>query len=72
MAIVGTTIYGICGNVIFKLTGSGTSYTETTLYKFRPDYYPNGDLAIGSSGGVYGTTVSSNYGGGEVYELTPS
>ncbi|MDQ2865224.1 MAG: hypothetical protein M3R51_03270 [Candidatus Eremiobacteraeota bacterium] len=74
VTIIGTTIYGVCGAVVFKLTGLGTSYTETTLYTFpeSPAYYPNGDLAIDSRGDVYGTTFSGPLITGEVYKLTPS
>jgi uncharacterized repeat protein (TIGR03803 family) len=45
---------------VFKLSPSGTGYTETVLYSFTgsPDgAYPNGGLLADGAGNLYGTTV---------------
>ncbi len=62
--------------VVFKLAPDGT---ETTLYSFcsqancADGQYPAASLIVDSSGNLYGTTESGGgYGGGTVFELTPS
>jgi len=62
---------------VFKLTPSGSTYTETVLHEFAggtgDGELPYGNLVLGKKGVLYGTT----YGGGEhgagcVFALTPS
>jgi uncharacterized repeat protein (TIGR03803 family) len=69
-----------CGTV-FKLTPSGSGYTESVLYSFCPGsycgtdgYYPYGGLTEDKYGDFYGTTEwgGAGLGYGTVYELTPS
>jgi uncharacterized repeat protein (TIGR03803 family) len=81
--LYGTTAYGSgpscikgCG-VVFKLTGnSGGTWTETVLYSFTgatDGAYPNGGLAFGASGNLYGTAFSGGANnGGAVFELAPN
>jgi len=61
---------------VFKLSPSGSSWTETTLYQFHDSGdggYPGGGLIFDSAGNLYGTTVSGGSGGGgTVFELLPS
>ena len=80
----GTTVFGGfihgcqglgCGTV-FKITPSGAL---TSLYSFCRQSpcvdgeYPSSGLTIGADGNLYGTTVEGgDYGGGEVYKITPS
>jgi uncharacterized repeat protein (TIGR03803 family) len=80
-ALYGTTEYGGDPNILFgagtafKLTRSGSGYTETTLHIFGTNddnaNRPNGLLADGT-GTLYGTT---SYGGagnaGIIFKLTP-
>jgi uncharacterized repeat protein (TIGR03803 family) len=64
---------------VFKLTPSGSTYTETVLHKFglggRDGEYPMSGLVLGKKGVLYGTTY---WGGnpacscGTVFKLTPS
>jgi uncharacterized repeat protein (TIGR03803 family) len=88
-ALYGTTSGGssaacACGTV-FKLTPSGSGYTESTIYTFQgfPDAaYPVGTPLLDASGSIYGTTqqggsassclYSGVMGCGAVYKLTPS
>jgi uncharacterized repeat protein (TIGR03803 family) len=72
-----------CG-VVFKLQPPATvckavlcPWMETVLFVFRYDlgtggnpYY--GDLVFNDSGDTFGTTNYSTYGGGQVFQLTPS
>jgi uncharacterized repeat protein (TIGR03803 family) len=85
-ALYGTTEYGGASEngVVFKLTPSGSSYTEKVLYSFKGRNVGDGQNPmaglIGGSGGVlYGTTqfggtshACGNYGCGTVFMLTPS
>lgn len=76
--------YTGCGTV-FKLTPSGSGWTETVLYSFTgtngDGAYPTGNLILDSEGNLYGTTQYggiSNYclGGldqcGIAYKLSPN
>jgi len=69
-----------CG-VVFELTNSGGTWTETVIHTFNPGtdgINPIGNLILDSAGNLYGTT---EYGGttctgffcgvGSVYELSP-
>lgn len=64
-----------CGT-IFKLSPSGSGWTETTLYSFHDGSdgsAPSGTLVFDPAGNLYGATAGSDgAGGGTVYELTPS
>ncbi len=66
--------YG-CGT-IYKLSRSGDSWSETTLYKFTDGAdgsEPSGGLIADSAGNLYGATFGSNGSpGGTVYELVRS
>lgn len=66
--------YG-CG-VVFKLSPSGSGWTESVLYTFTGGAdggSPVGGLIFGPSGNLYGaTTFGGNGGGGTVFQLTPS
>jgi uncharacterized repeat protein (TIGR03803 family) len=66
---------GRCG-VVYKLTPSGGSWTESVVYSFPGDldgYFPVGSVTFDKHGNILGTT---NEGGahfyGTVYLLTPS
>jgi uncharacterized repeat protein (TIGR03803 family) len=83
-ALYGTTFFGGVGHparafnrgAVYKLTPSGSGYTESVLYSFQdpPDgRYPIGTLIADKTGALYGAT---GYGGvrnnGIVFKLTPS
>jgi uncharacterized repeat protein (TIGR03803 family) len=60
----------------YKLTHSGTSWTETVLYNFTLDFgsppQPDG-VVLDSAGNLYGTTISDGeFSLGTVYKLTPT
>jgi uncharacterized repeat protein (TIGR03803 family) len=60
-----------CG-VVFKLSLSGGTWSETILYRFSgPDgARPTGQLIFDDTGNLYGTTVYGGaYGAGNVFEL---
>jgi len=76
--LYGVTAQGGAHNngTVFKLSYSGTSWTETVLHSFGGSgdgYSPNSGLVMDSSGNLYGTTF---YGGahsaGTAYEITSS
>ena len=61
--------------VVFKLTPSGSGWTESVLYTFAgsPDgNVPLSALTFDTSGNLYGTTNGGGSGSGTVYQLTPS
>jgi len=68
---------GAAGNgVVYKLTASGSGWTESVLYDF-PNYSdgsnPEGGLIFDRFGNLYGTTERDGEdSGGTVYELTPA
>jgi uncharacterized repeat protein (TIGR03803 family) len=77
--IYGTTVSGGSANdgVVFKLTKSGSGWTESVLHSFSgpPDgASPASGLVFDQASNLYGTTVAggSSLGGGVVFELTPS
>jgi uncharacterized repeat protein (TIGR03803 family) len=81
-ALYGTTAYGGgaggfgCG-IVFKLTPSGTHYTESILYQFKgsPDgCSPSAGVVEDASGALYGTTEygGDSAGNGTVFKLTPA
>jgi uncharacterized repeat protein (TIGR03803 family) len=85
-ALYGTTYAGGAGKdfadvgVVFKLTPSGRSWSETVLYNFGSfaddGENPFAGLTFGPNGSLYGTTAEGGCPGhpgvGTVFELTPS
>ncbi len=73
----GTTAGGGTGDngVVFKLTPSGSGWTESVLYSFAgsPDGAgPFSAVTFDGNGNLYGTTNGGGTGFGTVYQLTPS
>jgi uncharacterized repeat protein (TIGR03803 family) len=66
--------YG-CGTV-FEMTPSGNQWTETILYSFHggsDGNWPTGGLIADHSGNLYGAApLGGAFGGGTVFELSPS
>ena len=66
---------GGCG-VVYKLTPSNGSWTESVIYNFTQSgdgQHPWGGVIFDQAGNLYGTTVYGGaYGNGTIYELTPS
>jgi uncharacterized repeat protein (TIGR03803 family) len=62
--------------VLFKLTPSGSGWTQSVLYDFpnlSDGTNPEGGLIFDRSGNLYGTArYGGQYGTGTVYELTPA
>ena len=62
--------------VVFKLTPDGATWTETVLYNFAggtDGANPQNGLIVDSAGNFYATTQAGGaYGGGTVFELSPS
>src|SRR3954469_10934461 len=60
--------------VVYKLTRSGSGYSESILYTFKgganDGANPSGNLAIAPDGTIFGTTEGGGVGNGVVYELT--
>jgi uncharacterized repeat protein (TIGR03803 family) len=68
---------GINGfGVVFKLTHSGSSWTESVLHSFVPaeGVNPQSTVLLDGTGNIWGTTTSglNCSGQGSVFELTPS
>ena len=61
---------------VFELTPqAGGGWTEKVLHSFNPTdgYYPKAGLVLDAAGNLYGTTEQGGiYGGGTVFELTPT
>lgn len=78
--LYGTTQFGGANGkgVVFKLSGSGSSWKETVLYNFCsqelcPDgQNPNSGLVADSKGDLFGTTLSTPKNGGVVYRVHPA
>jgi len=72
--IIDTFLISGCG-LVFKLSPSGSAWTETVLYTFlgypTDGSYPSSTLILDSSGNLYGTTEVGPRGGGTVFELSP-
>lgn len=86
------TVYGTAGGggngcshgcgIVFKLTPSGSRYSESVLWNFRgatDGSGPSSGVTIDASGAMYGvtdfgggTSCADGYGCGTVYKLTPS
>ncbi len=77
-SLYSTTVWGGTANegTVFKLTPSGSGYTESVLYNFKgpPDGEgPVAPLIVDKSGAFYGTTYqggANNF--GAVFKLTPT
>ncbi len=76
--LYGTTSSGGDGNggVVFKLTPSNGSWTESVLWNFSGSaggLSPESGLIFDNAGNLYGTTnYGGTYGAGTVYEVSPS
>jgi len=82
--LYGTTLYGgdmtTCANygcgTVFRLTPSGTGWTQDLLHRFQggdDGAFLYAGLIAGPSGNLYGATNAGGpSGGGTVFELTPS
>jgi len=76
--LYGTTVYGGSSNlgVVFKLTRSGSAWTESVLWNFaRGDdgSYPISGVIFDPAGNLYGTTTDGGSDSlGTVYELSPT
>jgi len=75
--IYGTTFNSSAGGgVVFKLTRSGSSWTESVLWHFtggEDGSYPVSGVIFDNAGNLYGTTSDGGSGdGGTVYELSPT
>jgi uncharacterized repeat protein (TIGR03803 family) len=64
------------GGVVYKLSPSGSGWTETVLHTFSgglDGLAPVGGVVLDGAGNIYGTTSAGNMNGmGVVYELSPS
>lgn len=75
--LYGTTTWGGTGanGVVFELTPSGGTWTETVLYNFQggsDGAQPSAPVLL-TGGSLYGTTQAGGvYSGGTVFQLTPS
>ncbi len=76
--LYGATVDGGSSNagVVFRLSPSGSTWTETVLHHFAggsDGANPLGSLLLDASGNIYGTTSEGGASGnGTVYRLTPS
>ena len=81
--IYGTTTSGAAGyncyqgcGVIYELTPSGGTWTETILYAtsyYGDGYYPSGGVVFDAAGNLYGVFAGGGeYNSGAVYQLSPS
>ncbi len=67
--------FGGCG-VVYKMTPSGGTWTQTVLYNFQPGTdasHPWAGVIFDQSGNLWGTTVAGGtFGKGTIYQLIPS
>jgi uncharacterized repeat protein (TIGR03803 family) len=71
---------GFCGGdgcgVVFELSPSGGSWTETTLYNFKglnDGFGPGGGVVFDTAGNLFGTTPDGGaHSDGRVFELSPT
>ena len=70
---------GNTGQIIFEITNNGGAYPETPTIlsnlNFMPDFYPYPDLAMDSSGDIFGTEYATGQVAGEdglIYEVKKS
>jgi uncharacterized repeat protein (TIGR03803 family) len=82
-ALYGTTVWGgggpTCGGrgcgTVFKLTPTGSGFTESVLHRLTGDpdgANPIGALVMDAAGALYGTTSGGGSGRGAVFRLTPT
>ena len=78
-AIYGTTFRGGADDLgtVFKLTPSGSGYTESFVYSFKGGLldgaYPSGGVIFDGDGALYGTTGrGGEHGSGIAFKLTAS
>lgn len=69
-----TSAGGLGGGVVFRLSKSGNTWTETVLYEFgshaKDGSYPMGRLIIDGNGNLYGTTyLGGANNAGTIYQL---
>jgi hypothetical protein len=64
--LYGTTNNYNLNSVVYRLTPSGSGWTETTLYNFAWPEDPQGGVILDPAGNLFGTTLDS------AYELMPS
>lgn len=61
--------------IVYKLTPSGNSWTETILHRFGngPDGHdPRSEVVVNAAGNVYGTaTAGGAFGVGMAFEIVP-
>lgn len=81
--LYGTTVVGgsggICAEdgcgVVYKLTKSGSTWTQTVIYNFtggKDGYEPGAGLTFDKQGNLYGMTpVGGAFGAGVIYQLKP-
>jgi uncharacterized repeat protein (TIGR03803 family) len=74
--LYGTTVDGGGSGDVFKLTPSGSGFTQTILYYFRGDAdggAPRANVIEDANGALYGTTMNGGtYGAGTIFKLTPT
>lgn len=81
----GNAFQGVGAGVVYELSPTGKSWTETTLYRFcalaqcSDGALPKGDLAMDATGTLYGTTgvggtkcKPGDWGCGVLYKLIPN
>ena len=76
-ALYGTTAFGgyYRSGTVFKLTPSGSGYSESILHSFwggSDGANPHAGLIFDDKGALYGTTSGGYNGSGTVFKLTPS
>ena len=74
--LYGTTFGGgtsVLGTVYRLAYAAGEGWKETVLYNFIGSLgqYPESTLVFGSTGALYGTTISGGGGAGAIFELAP-
>jgi uncharacterized repeat protein (TIGR03803 family) len=77
--LYGVAPFGRNGNLglVYRLTPSGSGWTEHDLYQFAAGgadgLYPTGGLIFDAAGNLYGSTMNGGTeGGGTLFELSPS
>ncbi len=69
-----STAIDLGNGIVYKLTPSNGSWTETVLHYFEVSdgQFPTGGVLIGPNGNLYGTTsYGGAYGNGVIWEVTP-
>src|ERR1700749_857797 len=60
------------GGSVFRLTKTGKTWTQETLFSFPAGTSPNGTVLFGASGELYGTSIGGGLGSGTVWRLHPN